>query len=182
MAMIYLVRHGEPSGSWHNSKDPGLTEKGHGQAEAVAVRLAEFGGLRLFSSPLLRARETAAPYARNRGLEMSIEPRVAEIPSPTEDLAGRTAWLKGVMQGRYPELGAELNRWRDSVLAALSGITGDTVFFTHYLVINVAVGAALGDDRVVNFRPAHASLTRLELRDGRVHLLERGREAESLIL
>lgn len=182
MTTICLVRHGEPSGSWHNSRNPGLTEKGHGQAEAVALQLAAFGDLQLFSSPLQRTRQTAAPYARNRGLKTILEPGVAEIPSPTDNLAERSEWLQKVLRARYSDLRAELADWRAHVLSVLTGVTGDTVFFTHYIAINAAVGAALGDDRVVNFSPAHASLTRLRLHAGKLHLLELGQEANGLIL
>lgn len=182
MAKIYLVRHGEPSANWHNSRDPGLTQKGRDQAEAVANELLEYGQLRLFSSPMRRTRETAEPYARNQGLVINPEPAVAEIPSPITDLADRTPWLSAVMESSYPELGAELNQWRDSVLRRLFEVSEDSVFFTHYIAINVAVGAAIGDDRVVHFRPDHASLTVMELESGQLKLLHKGRQAGTLVL
>lgn len=182
MTTIYLVRHAEPSGSWHNSRDPGLTVTGREQAEAVALRLAAFGELQLFSSPLQRTRQTAAPYARNRGLTAILEPGVAEIPAPTDHFAERSAWLQKVLGAHYSALPETLAHWRDRVLSVLAGVTGDTVFFTHYIAINAAVGAALGNDRVVNFSPAHASLTRLRVQAGKLRLLEFGHEASGLIL
>ena len=42
----------------------------------------------LFSSPLARVAETAQPWLRWQ-CEVAIEERVAEIPSPTDDLAER---------------------------------------------------------------------------------------------
>jgi broad specificity phosphatase PhoE len=67
--------------------------------------------------------------------------------------------------------------WRESVIAALLAIGEDTVIFTHYIAINVAAGAALGDDRVVVFSPDNCSITVFENGGGRLQLIEKGREA-----
>jgi broad specificity phosphatase PhoE len=56
------------------------------------------------------------------------------------------------------------------------------VIVTHAIVINAIVGMCVGDDRVLHVRPAHTSLTIVEVDDaGSVTLVERGREAESII-
>jgi broad specificity phosphatase PhoE len=56
------------------------------------------------------------------------------------------------------------------------GITEDTVVFTHSVAINVAVGFALGDDRVTCFRPANCSCSLLELQDRQFRIVELGSE------
>lgn len=54
---LYLVRHGEAA--THEAADPGLSERGRRQAEAVATRLAHVDLDALVFSPKRRARETA---------------------------------------------------------------------------------------------------------------------------
>jgi hypothetical protein len=57
------------------------------------------------------------------------------------------------------------------------------VIFTHFIAINVAVGAAQGSDAVVCFRPDHASITKIEVSPaGAVRVLELGREAQTSVL
>jgi broad specificity phosphatase PhoE len=83
-ALLTIVRHGETSanldGVWHGSTDTPLTERGHRQAERVAVRIAErhAGAVALYSSPLQRARHTADPIARALSLELRVDPGLAE--------------------------------------------------------------------------------------------------------
>ena len=96
-------------------------------------------------------------------------------------LPERGAWLRGVMAGRWADVEPALSRWRDSVVAALLALGEPTVVFTHYVAINVAVGRALGDDRVVVFAPDHWSVTVLEIASGALRLVERGAEAETQV-
>ena len=61
---LLLVRHGRPDeGHALHAKDPPLRDDGRVQAEAVAALLAREGVTHVVSSPLRRARETAAPLA-----------------------------------------------------------------------------------------------------------------------
>lgn len=71
---VLLVRHGQTptTGSVLPGRAAGLhlSDRGRAQAERVAARLAELTSapVALYSSPLERARETAAPIARALGL------------------------------------------------------------------------------------------------------------------
>ncbi|MHB8334335.1 MAG: histidine phosphatase family protein [Acidimicrobiales bacterium] len=71
---VLLVRHGQTptTGSVLPGRAPGphLRHRGRAQAERVATRLAELASapVAIYSSPLERARETAAPIARALGL------------------------------------------------------------------------------------------------------------------
>ena len=80
------------------------------QAERAAETLADAIAMPvpIYSSPLARARQTAAPLAARWGVDVAIESRVAEIPSPTDDLRERARWLAGVMAGRWMDLPAEV--------------------------------------------------------------------------
>jgi hypothetical protein len=83
------------------------------------------------------------------------------------------------MASRWRELQPELRHWRADVVAALLELTEPTAIFTHYIAINVAVGEATGDDRVVVFAPDHCSLTVLEVADNHLRLIDRGAEAST---
>lgn len=76
MTTFHLIRHGEKdadeqlivgrTGGIH------LNARGREQAAAIAERLRECPIRHVFSSPLERARETAAPLARARGVEVQV--------------------------------------------------------------------------------------------------------------
>ena len=79
------------------------------------------------------------------------------------------------MAGRWSDLDRRLNDWRRAVVDCLTGMTGDAVVFSHFVAINVAVGSAEGDDRLVVFSPDNGSITRLANEGGRLAVLELGR-------
>jgi broad specificity phosphatase PhoE len=188
MPTLYMIRHGEAASGWDADTDPGLSDKGRAQAEAVARDIENRAGrkLPLLSSPLRRCRETSVPLAALWNASARIEPRVGEIPSPIEDLKARGEWLRTFMSGTW-EAGLktqgplDLNQWRNDVAAALIELTEDTVIFSHFVAINAAAAAATGDDRVLSFRPDNCSVTIFET-DGRaLTLRERGVEAETKV-
>jgi broad specificity phosphatase PhoE len=179
MATIFLVRHGRAAAGFDSHIDPGLDTLGQTQASSVATRLARLGPLPIYSSPLARAWQTALPLAERWGIEPVVEHRVAEIPSPTADLAQRSAWLREVMQGRWRAQSADLQRWRDELIRCLLAIREDSVVFCHFVAINVAVGAATADDRLVCFRPDNGSVTRLANNDQQLRMIELGRESDT---
>src|SRR5215471_13638869 len=134
MPRIYLVRHGHASTTWEPGDwDPGLSQLGHAQAEARAEQLAGLkpGTLPLLSSPLRRARETAAALERKWKTVATVESRVSEIPATGVPPAQRRDWLRTIMQRRWGELGQPLASWRNDVLQALLGTTEDTIVFSH---------------------------------------------------
>jgi probable phosphoglycerate mutase len=83
MAYFYLVRHGynDYLGKGLAGRLPGvhLNEQGRREAERVALALADKGIEKIVSSPLERARETAAPLAKRLGLEVEISEGILEI-------------------------------------------------------------------------------------------------------
>lgn len=171
MARLTLVRHGEAAAGWGDDADPGLSELGRRQADAVARALADGGPRPILVSPLRRTLETAEPLARRWGAEAAVEPRVGEIRTPA-GLDDRTAWLRGVMAGRWSEQDPGLRAWADDVVAVLLAQPEDTVVVSHFVAINVAVGRATGDDRVVCVRPGNCSRTVLDTAGGALRLVE----------
>ena len=182
MTRIHLVRHGRASAGWNTDPDPGLDEVGGRQAREVAARLAPLGPLHIESSPLLRCQETSAPLSRAWRRPVSIESRVAEIPSPAGvAMADRVEWLREAMNGTWADLGLPYTAFRDGVAAALRARTGDTVVFSHFVAINAAIGTAIGDDRLVIRSLDNCSVTLIDVIDGELHLVEGGHEADTLI-
>jgi broad specificity phosphatase PhoE len=185
MVRVFLIRHGRPAQVWGGSgSDPGLSELGQAQAETAASRLQLFGDLAVVSSPMLRCRETAAPYARWRGVTPSIELRVSEIVA-TDGVEDRAAWL----QARFPwrdrtkhvawsSLEPRLHAWRDDMLGFVRAIREDTAVFTHFIGINVITGAALGVDRTIVCVPDHCSITELAVEEGALRLVAFGADME----
>lgn len=92
---LILVRHGltdwNVGGKLLGRIDIGLNENGRAQAQAVAKALKSFPVRAIFSSPQVRARETAAPIASAHGLEIEIEPAFDEV------------WLSEAWQGKTVE-------------------------------------------------------------------------------
>lgn len=90
-SLIHLVRHGEvfnPDGVLYG-RIPGfhLSELGASMAAAAAAHLAGRPLAALYSSPLQRAQESAAPWASAFGLEIRTEDRLIE---PTNKFEGGT--------------------------------------------------------------------------------------------
>lgn len=177
MATIYLVRHGKAAASFTDDLDPGLDELGRQQAQSACASLANLTPLQLLSSPLLRAQETAAPLAENLQSSVTIENRVAEVPSPNLSLQERGAWLGAVMEGKWSEQSESLQSWRNHIGTCLLSIDTDTVIFTHFVAINAAVSLAEKSDKVLVFRPDNCSITIVETDGKTLQLIKRGEEA-----
>jgi broad specificity phosphatase PhoE len=179
---LYLVRHGRASAGWDRHVDPGLDDVGRSQAEAMAAHLAPLGPLTLVSSPLLRCRETAEALGARWGVSATIDPAVREIPSPPGlEMEERVDWLRAAMSGTWSALDEPYHRYRDAVVARLQAIHTDTVVVSHFVAINAAVGAALGDDRVVIHRLDNCSVTVMDTDGARLSLVSPGAEADTLI-
>lgn len=175
MPEIIMVRHGQASANFIQDADPGLSGLGRAQAREIAGVLKGLSGYKLFTSPLQRARETADPLAAVWKVDPIVEPRVSEVPSDGVSLAERGEWLMQIMSSRWSDVEDRQRAWRDELLECL--LTADTprIYFSHFIAINVAVGAATGDDRVVNTRPKNTSVFRLSSEGSSVSILERGR-------
>ena len=177
MALIQLVRHGKAAAGFGSHRDPGLDDLGRSQSAAVAKLLdqqhrtgpngsANLPVLR--SSPLARAQETASPLQSLWQAEVTIEERVAEIPSPTEDLAARAQWLQEAMAGNWSDLEPNSQQWRQNIVDYLLSCSEDCIIFSHYVAINAAVSYAQGDDRMRVFAPDNCSVTSFDNSTGKL--------------
>ena len=155
---LLLIRHGLPERVVNEDgtpADPPLSAKGRDQAERVARWLEGVSIDRLYSSPLLRARETAQPLATLRGLPVEIEPAVREYDAdsalyiPMEDLKEHDyeQWKVLVSGGYAPEV--DFLAFRGEVVTGVEQIIADNpgrrvVVFCHGGVINAWAAHVLG--------------------------------------
>jgi probable phosphoglycerate mutase len=184
--MIVFVRHGETEANRRRlalgRADPPLTDRGRHQAEAVAARVRAFEPAVVLTSPLLRARATAAAIAQATGAEVVVDERLVEMDYGEWDERSF---------GDIPA--AELARWRadaslappggeslDAVAARVAGFCTDhvdartVVAVSHVSPIKAAAIWALGGDQLLAWRMFLdlASITRVDAgRDGTPYLL-----------
>ena len=177
MPLVRLVRHGRAAAGFSSDHDPGLDDLGRSQAAAMASALAPLGPLPIVVSPLRRTRETAAALERAWGTSAVVDDRVAEIPSPTDDLVARGEWLSAAMAGTWEDLGPSYRAWRDELVAAIVALPTDTVVVSHFVAINAVVGRAIDDDRVMHAPIDNCSITTVDTTAGRLVVTELGRTA-----
>ena len=164
---------------------PASTIIGHGQADAVAERLARLGPLSIVLQPAAALPRDRRSAGRCWGIAVSHRAAVAEIPSPEGvAMADRVDWLREAMRARGPTSARATPTFRDGVVSASLRIDRDTVVFSHFVAINAAIGAAIGDDRLVIRSLDNCSVTVIDVVDGALHAgrrRPRGRHPDPLI-
>jgi alpha-ribazole phosphatase/probable phosphoglycerate mutase len=178
---LILVRHTEPvddaRGRCYGSLDIGLSATGREHARELALRLARVEYDAVYSSPRLRARETADPVAAARGLELSIDDGLRELDFGA--LEGRTydeiaesepelyrAWMETPTQVRFPggESFADLKARAIVALDRIRAAHHAAVVVTHGGVLRAGVAEWLS-------MPAEA-IFRLDQRYGGVTIVD----------
>ena len=111
---LVLIRHGQSIGNASRRiqglDDQPLTEVGREQAFALAHRLGHEQNLRaLYTSPLLRARQTAEIIGRHLGLDLNCDDRLKEY-----DCGVITGMSFEEVCAHFPEIAAgwQQNPWR----------------------------------------------------------------------
>ena len=106
---LWLIRHGECDASSADPAGPALTLGGLADVEAMATRLAgmESRPRRLFCSPLLRARQSAVPFAAL----WDLAPEIAEWLVPESEVSKLFSEIRSIgedslaLVGHMPSLG-----------------------------------------------------------------------------
>ncbi len=182
MTEIWLVRHGEAAAAFDEDTDPPLSAKGRAQAERTALALQNCmkTGARLLTSPKRRAMETAEPFAKLSGSDLTIDARFIELPSP-EGFASRGKWIEQALASQWGDLPLAVQTWRESLEDALVSLVTPTVVFTHFLVINSVAARISGDDQVMQCLPANASIHHLRIDESGWQWCARGEMLESVV-
>ena len=164
---LLLVRHARPlrAESFDGPADPGLSPLGRRQADALAAWLAPEVIDAIYTSPLRRALETAAPLAIALGVDPVPEPALAEYDAdamayiPIEE-------LKAAGDPRWNELPEQPEHFRRVVVDAIEAIVtahpGHRVAVVcHGGVINAYAAHVLGIDDALFFLPTYTSISRV---------------------
>jgi 2,3-bisphosphoglycerate-dependent phosphoglycerate mutase len=187
---LLLVRHGEPLAVSEQAggADPALSPQGHEQAAAVAAWAAAAAGekiVEVVASGMRRARETAAPAAGVLGLDVVVDPELAEFDVGRPDYQPVHARLgsddpdwRRISEGWFPEF-VDAEAFTTRVGSAFARIVErhrdagrDSVLVVcHAGVINTYLAGELGLARPLTFPLDHGGLSRvLVSRTGRVRV------------
>ncbi|MGH3001872.1 MAG: histidine phosphatase family protein [Gaiellaceae bacterium] len=111
MARLILARHGETDWNserrWQGHADRPLNEVGRAQARELAGRLAGREIAAVYSSDLLRARETAEIVAERLALTVSVDAGLREV-----DVGEWSGLSLAEAEERFPE---GFRRWREGL-------------------------------------------------------------------
>ena len=163
MTTIYLARHGESdwnaANRFQGHSDRPLTELGRKQAHALADLVADKRVEAIYSSPLMRALETARIVAARTGVEVTTRDDLREV-----DTGSWSGLSRAEVQKRFPdgfarwisggagwEDGESYDRMAERVLAALRAIAaahpkGRVLIVSHGGPIRAIQAAANGMD------------------------------------
>ncbi|HKA30912.1 MAG TPA: histidine phosphatase family protein [Candidatus Binatia bacterium] len=152
---IYLVRHAETDANASRvvqRPDVGLSARGRGQAARLAARLARAGIVRIRTSDLVRALETAEVLRAATGAPMDVDPDLAErnfgdvrgtpyaslgtdLFAPDYEPPGGETWA---------EFHARVDGAWASVLRVATATPGHLAVVTHGLVCEAVLQRYLG--------------------------------------
>jgi broad specificity phosphatase PhoE len=108
--LVILARHGESdwnaAGRYQGHADRPLTGRGRRQADELAARLAKVPLDAVYSSDLMRARDTALPVAEAHGLRVDTLPELREV-----DVGSWSGLTREEAQQRFPEGFRRWLRW-----------------------------------------------------------------------
>lgn len=192
---LYLVRHGatdnnraKPPRLQGRRTDPPLSEEGHAQARQTGDMLAGFPLDAVYSSPLLRALQTAEAIAEPHGLSVQIDNALIEVDVglwesrawdeiEKTDPAAYEAFMADASVNPY--LGGEtistvLARSGPAIRRLMADNLGRRIVVVAHNVVNRAFLADLMGIPVARYRSIpqdNCGLTLLRYRDGQPRLV-----------
>lgn len=190
VTQVLLIRHAQQQvdirGPVGELFDPPLSETGRLQAELLGEALSVERIDAIYSSPLRRARETAAAIARHHRLDVVIRDDLREVEIWRDIPPERTAeeflgadLLRGIRERMlvekvwdvypYSESSAEFRRrCINGIEAIIARHPSERVAVVcHGGVINAYVGHIIGSRYDMFFRPAHTSVSVVAAGQGR---------------
>jgi len=171
---LIIIRHGLPlrvEKKDNTPADPELSETGKNQAKKLAQWLKNEKLDAIYSSPMMRAKMTAQPLAETQGLEIQIEPGVAEFDVKSSSYVPMEE-LKATDYERWKELvdgGFEdhydLDAFRKKVVDCLEKIIAENrgkrvAVICHGGIINSFAAYILGIEKHMFFAPEYTCINR----------------------
>lgn len=177
---VYLARHGQTAYNverrFQGQLEVPLDDTGRAQAEELAQRAARHDFVALWSSPLLRARETAEAISQRIGIQIETDPRLmetdagdwtdrtfAEIEAETPELFA--GFASGDPNFAFPggeSFAAQSQRIEAALLEIERGPTPALVV-CHGVVIRLAVSQRAGRRVPLAERVPNAALVPLDV-------------------
>lgn len=191
---LILARHAQTdhnrAGLVQGREDHPLNAFGLAQAEAIAVHLQDTPLALVLSSPLQRARQTAAAVAARHGLGVEIDARLAEL-----DVGRLEGLSSNEMRARYPELiaawaageavatplpgGESLQQLQERAWAVVEELRGrddsETVLVVTHNFVVLTLACRCLNLPLSGFRKLRqevAALTSIDLRAGRIQVVQ----------
>ena len=166
-----------------SGSDTELSANGKDQAEKLAAALKEVPFTAIYSSPLKRAMDTAAPIAKGHGLEIIPEPGLMEVHVGEFEGMSLEKFAQGFSQfmvdwqtkGEALDFkgGENLGQFEQRVWSTVRRIVSDNkqgtvAVVSHYFVTATAVCSAMGlpISHLVRIRIQPSSQTVLEFDEG----------------
>jgi 2,3-bisphosphoglycerate-dependent phosphoglycerate mutase len=172
---LLLIRHAEPVRivDAAGPADPPLRDRGHLQAERLAKWLADERLDAIVSSPMVRARETAAPVAAAHGLDVIIDDDLAEFDRdansyiPYEEMkASKDPRFLAMVEGNLEDFETDPLEFQAAVVAAIERVieanpSRTVAVVCHGGVINAYTAHVAGISKVMWFETQYASISRV---------------------
>ncbi|MGH9305898.1 MAG: histidine phosphatase family protein, partial [Acidimicrobiales bacterium] len=172
---LILIRHAEPVRiqATEGRADPGLHQRGLAQAEALAAAMAGERLDAVWSSPMRRARETAAPLARVQGLDVIVDPALVEFDRnsasyiPIEEMiATGDERLAAMGRDDLGHFGTDASTFRKGAVAAIERVidahpSQTVAIVSHGGIMNAYLSHIIGLDRLFFYEPRYAAPTRV---------------------
>ena len=165
---LVLIRHGLPERR-EDTADPPLTPEGLDQAMRVAELLSGESVDAVFSSTMVRAIQTAEPYAALSGHDIQLREGIVEfdrgtgqyVPMEVLKRDDYEAWKAFVSGGYQMDISTFQKAVVDTIEDVIATNPGKTVaVFCHGGVINVWTAHILGMAPRLFFEPGYASVHR----------------------
>ena len=177
---LLIIRHGLPLRvikEDNTAADPELSETGQQQAHKLAQWLKNEHLDAIYASPMKRALMTAEPLAVLKGIEIQIEPGVAEFDRqsseyiPMEELKQTDPeYYKELVTGGF-EKQFDLTSFREKALASVEKIITDNkgkkvAIVCHGGIINTFAANILGIEKQLFFPPEYTCINRFMIGGG----------------
>ena len=170
---LLIIRHGLPVriDDAAGPADPELSDIGHDQARRMADWLRHERITAVYTSPMLRAQQTAVPLAEALGVEAVVDDELSEFDRgqhfyvPIEELkASRDPRYEQLMRGEH-QGEVDPYTFREIVTVAIERVVegnqgGTVAVVCHGGVINAYASHVLGMDSPLFFQPYYTSVNR----------------------